>query len=295
MGRPLVLQQLEVLAAWGATRVSLLAPRDDDLERLRSVVRKAPVACAVYGAADAPATLGEWLFERAVASDESILTMRGDLLADASWGEVTESGGGARPDLTVAAVGRPGDDGQWGEPVRLALRGDVVVPSGAGDELTAHLIGMSVVSPSAVGGLAATPGRVTPSMAGAIPWLTSFGYRIRLVSDRGSWRHLSTWRRVWAAHRDRLRGRVFVDRQATVAPSARVSGWAWVGPGAIVEPGADVSGSVISSGAVVGAGARLSNSFISEHARVNPGAKLAHRFQRRGGVPALFMPEEPQG
>jgi mannose-1-phosphate guanylyltransferase len=107
--------------------------------------------------------------------------------------------------------------------------------------------------------------------------LPVFGYR-----SRDYWMDLGTPQKYLRATFDALEGRIhglsypapFVDPSAEVSLRSQLGRWVVVGPGAVVEEGAEVEDSVLLAGARVGASARVRDSILGPGSRVGSGATV---------------------
>lgn len=268
LGRPLVAHTLELLDRWGVEAATLLARSGQDLGVLRSAVEGAVLPCTPVHADDWVGVFA-WLNAWATDADEPMLIVNGDLLLSPGWGLVSTTHYDAGADLTIGAIRAPGGDGQYGKQRTFAVGTDgmLVPPGSGGAPLIAHQIGMSVVAPRALRQLCGLP------LAAEDPWSDEFVPRLLANRCRiqpalcdAYWRDVGTWRRIWAAHADHFPNHV--DRSARVHTSARLEGWTWIGPGAVIASSARIENSVVEGGAVVGPHASVKQSFIGAKAFV---------------------------
>lgn len=265
LGRPLIRTQLDILRGWGVRSASLLTRPISDQRSLYIAVDDAAIPCEVVPVDEWPGVFA-WMDAWAVQRRGTMLMINSDLILDDNWNSCVLAHLEAGADLTVAAAPAPRGDGQYGKP------GDFRI-AGSDESAVVYQIGMSLSSPRALRQLRALQ-RLTsdPWVHEFIPRLKDRGFRVQAALSSGYWRDLGTWHRVWAAHADQQPR--YVDQNATVDRQAILTGWYWIGAGAVVEAGALVTDSVIAAGAHVGSNAHVHRSFVGERSRLEPSATL---------------------
>ncbi|MGW0576380.1 sugar phosphate nucleotidyltransferase [Streptomyces sp. NPDC002920] len=281
-------RQLNVLQQWGIDRVTLLHRDDHDpagvaraLSAHRPAVRTAtapPHWPGVYA----------WLREEYEAARTPVVTLNCDLILDDGWGSVLAEHTRTGATLTLAAAPGPGrEEGQYGRPRLLTRTGDGLITAtraphprdrqaSGPSETLAHQIGVSVVSPAAWPHLDGLAHRAEDPWADEfVPALIGSGHDVRLAVRTTPWRDTGTWFRVWLAHHDLARAEPYqqhIHPSAQLAPTARVEGWAYLGPGARVGAGAVVKNSAVLAGAHLDADSSLIDGLALPDARIPAGA-----------------------
>ena len=285
--RPFVAHQLDLLRRHGVTDVVFSCGyRPDALEahfgdgrrsgvRLRYVVDPEPLgtAGAVKNAED-------------LLDGTPFLVLNGDVLTDLDLDAVAEAHGATGAGGTVVLT--PVDDPSAFGLVRLRPDSSVeaFVEKPSREELRPGEpfrinAGTYLLDPSVLEAIPA--GRACSIEREVFPQLADAGALYGFPSD-AYWRDIGTPASYLAAGHDVLSGAVRTESPtgdvhlgagASVDPSASVGALSSLGPGARVEAGAVVVGSVVGARARVGEGAVLRGAIVGEDVDVGPGATLA--------------------
>lgn len=281
-------RQLSVLQHWGIERVTVLH-RDDHDPALVAQALTPGHGPRVRIATAPPHWPGvyAWLREQYTTARQQVVTLNCDLILDDTWGGILAEHARSGAALTLAAAPGPGrEEGQYGSPRLLTLTGDGRLTAthsldatgswAAGPGQTvAHQIGVSVVSPAAWPHLDRLPHRAEDPWADEfVPALIGAGHDVRLAVRTAAWRDVGTWYRLWLAHRDLTHPaphQRHIHPAAQIAPTARIEGWAYLGPGARIGDRAVVKDSAV-LGAELGADSSLIDGLALPHARLPAGA-----------------------
>lgn len=140
--------------------------------------------------------------------------------------------------------------------------------------------GTYVLEPAAVAGVPVD--RAVSVEREVFPSLIDRGERVMAFASTAYWMDLGTPEKYLRATFDVLDGRLedcsypapFVDPGATIDLQAHLGRWVVVGPGAVVEAGAEVEDAVILAGARVEGGAAVRDSVIGPGAVVERGVRV---------------------
>ncbi|MHB8243860.1 MAG: sugar phosphate nucleotidyltransferase [Acidimicrobiales bacterium] len=284
--RPMIEHVAEWLAGYGVDRIVLsLGYRAD---KFIEAFPEGELAGArlVYAVEPEPLdTAGAVLFAASSAGlEKTFIVLNADVISDSDLSSLVsfhhESGAMATIQLT------PVDDPSAFGVVPTASNGRVSAfiekpPPGTAPTNKVNA-GCYVIEPAVLGRIPS--GRRVSIEHETFPALVAAGSLYALVSD-AYWLDTGTPRQYLQASLDVLSGlrtpaclpsvprcgsTVFVDERARV--EGNVARASFIGPGAFVERGADISDSVVSAGTTVASGARVSGSMLMEGANVGAGA-----------------------
>jgi len=114
------------------------------------------------------------------------------------------------------------------------------------------------------------------------PRLIAGGATVSAFTEEGYWRDLGTPQSYLQAHFDAMEGRIrgvtasapHVAEEARVDLRAALGRWVSVGPGAVIEEGAEVEDSVVLRGATIGRGAKVTRTIVGPDAQIGAAAMV---------------------
>jgi mannose-1-phosphate guanylyltransferase len=225
---------------------------------------------------------------------DRFLALNGDVILDIDPELLLAPGGRWRARLMLTVVD---DASAYGSVMLEGSRVTAFVekadaPSDAGATVNAglYLMDRSVLD-------ALPPGRLSLERD-VFPRLAADGELTAVVGE-GAWIDIGTAQRYIEAHEIVARGRTKLhDSRVRVGELVTSGGgsWAWVGPGAIVDPTARLDQAVVLDGATIGAGAEVCDAVVgwgtqvkdravvAEHSLVGEGSVIGAECELRHGV-----------
>ena len=210
--------------------------------------------------------------------EDTFLVLNGDILTDLDLTALADHHRTTGAVATITLV--PVEDARPYGLVTLSDDGRVLAFREKPEHLVSGLVnaGTYVLEPEAVRDVPV--GRPVSVEREIFPALIASGAHLSGFVSTAYWMDVGTPEKYLRATFDALEGRVedlgyeapFVDPSAEVSLRAQLGRWVVIGPGAVVEDGAEVEDSVILAGGRVTSGARVRDSIVGPGATVGKGA-----------------------
>jgi len=290
--RPLLAHQLSWLKRYGVKEVVLaVGYRGDDVRRLSGVGRETGVAVR-FSEERTPLGTGGALANAAglLRGTEPFLVLNGDVLADMDLGALSAVHRERRADLTIGVAKVP-DPGAYGLVIcGREMRIERFVEKPAPDEITADTInaGVYMFNP---GVLKEIPKGSSMLEHDLFPRMVSGGRTLWGYVHYGYWMDVGTTAKLMKANRDAVEGktgalaaraaggpaapRASLGAGTVIEAGAEIRGWAAIGSGCWIGPGAVVENSVIFDKTSVGAGSRVADCLIGAECTIGASCALA--------------------